>query len=148
MGLLQIGSAPDWTSPGDQSCGVASRLRGRAAGSDRRLQFLQFHFQIFVRHDERLDGAAQVAIAHRDRLVAGLFVAAIVESGGRGKGNAPGGAPNKAHGKAPDSKMGGEACSLFVLPKSRDTQVKGHPSQGTPKSRDTQVKGQRVTRLT
>ena len=54
-----------------------SRSNLRAARSrqrNRRLQFLQFAFQIFVRHDQRLDRAAQVAVAHRDRLVAGLFV--------------------------------------------------------------------------
>src|SRR5437764_756135 len=95
-----------------------------ARRSDCCLQFLQFHFQILVRHDQRLDGAAQVAIAHRDRLIAGLFVAAVVESGGRGKDNALSRAPNKVHGKAPDSKMGGGACSLFVLHKSREKEYR------------------------
>src|ERR1700730_14282276 len=62
--------------------GVAVCLRQfprNASRRDRRLQFLQFRFQIFVGHDQRLDGAAQIAIAHRDRLVAGLFVTAVVE---------------------------------------------------------------------
>ena len=45
---------------------------------DRRLQLLQFRFQVFVRHDQRLDGAAQVAVTHRDGLAAGLFIVIIV----------------------------------------------------------------------
>src|SRR4051812_12350402 len=79
------------------------------AGGDGRLQFLQFGFQILVRHDQRLDGRTQIAVAHRDGLIAGLLVAVVV---GQGRSDGHGGTPEAG---------GRKACSLFVLKKSSRT---------------------------
>src|SRR5436190_8035580 len=96
MGLLRSGGAAF----------PVCRMVWRAAGGYCRLQLRKLGFQVFVGHDQRLDGAAQVAVAHCDRLVAGLLVVADVgEDGGCGHGwNFPIGCP---------------LCSLFVLKESR-----------------------------
>src|ERR1700753_2735128 len=79
-----------------------------AAQRDRRLQFEKLGFQIFVGHDQRLDGAAQIAVAHRDRLVAGLLIMAVVERLRWGR-----------HGERSGSvRIRRSECSYFVLTES------------------------------
>src|ERR1700753_1880459 len=77
-----------------RSGGVAARarrLRRCAAASNPPLQLFEFRLEIFVRHDQRLDGGAQIAVAHRDRLVAGLLVmAGLRQCRGLGHGVFPG----------------------------------------------------------
>jgi len=74
-GALQEGQG----GAGEAGSGVGIIQRGG-------LQFRQFGFQILIGHDQRLDRAAQIAVAHRDRLVASLFVVVIVERGRRSGG--------------------------------------------------------------
>ena len=96
--------------------GLIQRLRHAAAGHGR-TQFLQLDFEILIGHDQHLDRAAQVAVAHRDRLIAGLFVdvAAGREVGGEGcagvDGNAgddPGVDAGPAHGRTGEGEQSGQ----------------------------------------
>src|SRR3984957_21093907 len=80
----------------------------------RGLQLLQFRLEVLVGHDQCLDGAAHIAVAHRDRLVAGPLVAADVGQASRfGSGRL--GFGRFAHGKIPGRLEGRSKCSYFVL---------------------------------
>src|SRR5262249_53364965 len=106
-------------SRGGTTASGARLWQRRAAARNRRLQFQQLCFQKFIGHDQRLDGAAQIAVAHRDRLVAGILVVAIVE-GGRGYG----------HGE--DRACWGGHDALFTICSCR---VKRTRQAGSPKLR-------------
>ncbi len=79
-GAMTVSAMENYRGADDVSGSAGGRRRkcDGIGGRDARLQFLQFRFQKFVSHQQRLDRASQIAVAHRDSLIAGMLVAVIL----------------------------------------------------------------------